>query len=147
MAKKKGKKRPQEAKTVEKALRVGLGLISLGGEKVSDMMDELAKRGKKYAGKKDSAVQKLASSISETGDVIKTKGGEASEWVTKKGGVASEWVSKEVRQVAKKFDFATRDEFNQLRAEVEALKKLVGKKPAKKKKTTRRKKTAKAAKT
>ncbi len=147
MAKKNaGKKKPEDAKAIERALKVGLGLISLGGEKVSDLMDELAKRGSKYAGKKDSAVAKLAASVTETSETLKTKGGEASEWVSKRSGEASEWVAKEAKVVAKKFDFATRDEFNALRAEIEDLKKAlakVKKTPAKKKATKKRKAAAK----
>lgn len=136
-----------DVRLIERALKAGLGIISLGEEKLGKLADELAKRGEEYALKEESPVSRLVSALSETGEVIKGAGGSIVDkgveiGKTIKDGSAGlrDRIEEEAKSVFKKVNFATKADLEKLRAEVEKLKKKVGKKkPAKKRKPAKKK--------
>lgn len=130
-----------DVRLIEKALKVGLGIILLGEEKLGKLADELAKRGK------ESPISRLASILSETGetirgtgDTIKDKGAELGKAI-KDGSIGlRDRIGEEVKDVFKKVNFATKADLEKLRADVEKLKKKAGeKKPARKRQAAKKK--------
>ncbi len=136
-----------DVRLIERALKAGLGIISLGEEKLGKLADELAKRGEEYALKEESPVSRFVSALSETGetikgtgDAIRDKGAELGKAI-KDGSVGLRAkIEEEAKDVFRKFNFATKSDLEKLRADVEKLKKKVGKKkPAKKRKPAKKK--------
>ncbi len=135
-----------DVRLIEKALKAGLGIISLGEEKLGKLADELAKRGEEYAKSEGSAVSRFMSTLSETGEAIKEAGGsivdkgvEFGKTIKTGSTGLKDRIGEEAKSVFEKVHFATKADLEKLRADVEKLKKKVEKKPAKKRKPAKKK--------
>lgn len=104
-----------DVRFIEKALKVGLGLISLGEEKFSGLVKELAERGEKYAEREDSAISRFVDTFSEKGRAVKEK-----------GTGLKERIARGIRGIPDKVSFATKADVEKLKAEIEKLKNRLG---------------------
>ena len=90
---------------IKKTLLAGLGAFSLTREKVEDTIDDLVKRGELSREEKPGMLEDFAKAAEKRQNEVR------------------EFVQKEVQKVLKALDIPTRQEINDLREQIEQLRK------------------------